>query len=187
MQIYLLYIEIIYNISVICKDLIFLMKKTSSTKKLHFWKIDTLLILFDENNIAKLFAYMWVNSFNRMFPLLFNWIWMDMIFKSNLSKMFLKFFAKFTWKHLRLVTMLKRDSSSGVLHANSENFVQNTFGWLLLGFFEWTNRNQVFSNFEHVWLPLLNVMNTMIFAIGKLCFAELRNIFFLMILHVKGL
>ena len=43
------------NISVICKDLVFWVKKTSSTKKFHFLKLPfSLLIFSDENNITKL-------------------------------------------------------------------------------------------------------------------------------------
>ena len=61
-------------------------------------------------------------------------------------------------------------------------FLQNTSGRLLLDFFihltklffaiQWTNRNQVLYIFEHVLSWLLNVMNIMSFASGKLYFAK---------------
>ena len=44
---------------------------------------------------------------------------------------------------------------------------------------QWTNRNQVFSIFEHVLLRLSNVMNIMNFAVGKLYFAKLARVSFL--------
>ena len=57
-------------------------------------------------------------------------------------------------------------------------FLQNTFGRLLLGFFHslscffatrFTNRNPVFSIFEHVLSRLSNVINIMNFAFIVLC------------------
>ena len=61
-------------------------------------------------------------------------------------------------------------------------FLQNTSRRLLLDFFihltklffaiQWTNRNQVLYIFEHVLSWLLNVMNIMSFASGKLYFAK---------------
>ena len=114
-----------------------------------------------------------------------------MIFKSSHSQMFyktsvLKDFAKFTWKHLRPVTVSKRDSSSGVF-LQILWFFKKTFRQLLLDFFQWTYRNQVFSIFEHVWFQHPNVMNIMNFAIEKLYFAKLTRVSFLVKLRAKGL
>ena len=88
---------------------------TSIFKKLSF----SLLIFFDENVITKLVGDTLGNCFRRVYQLLCNWIKMHMIFKSSRSKMFykigvLKKSAKFRWKHLRPVTLLKRDSSTDV-------------------------------------------------------------------------
>ena len=78
--------------------------------------------------------------------------------------MFLKNFAEFTWKHLRAVPQVKRNSIASaflwICEIFKNPFLQNTSGRLLLNFFHslgcffatrLTNRNQVFSIFEYVY------------------------------------
>ena len=108
------------------------------------------LLIFSENNIAKLVGDTWGNCFNRLCQLLYNWIWMNMIFKSSHWQMFykipfLKNFTKFTWKHLTPSTLLKRDSRTGVflwiLRYFQETLLYKTpldkcFWWMFLFTFE---------------------------------------------------
>ena len=147
MQPCLLYIEITYditgrkNIGVICRDWFPGWRKQAWPKTFSF------LIFSDEMKCDDI----WGNCFNRLCQFLRNWIKLNMIFKSSCLQMFyklgvLKYFTKFTWKHIRPAT------------AKKTPFSQNTSRWLLwdfsyfLLFFDTkrTNRNQVFSNFEHV-------------------------------------
>ena len=94
-----------------------------------------------------------------------------------LRNSFSKIFAKFKWKHLRPVTLLKRDSSAGVFLWFLQNLYRTPLDdwfwifWFVLLLFitQWTNRNQVFSIFEHVLSHLSKVMNIVNFAIGKPC------------------
>ena len=87
--------------------------------------------------------------------------------------MFLKNFAEFTWKHLRAVPQVKRNSIASaflwICEIFKNPFLQNTSGRLVLNFFHslgcffatrLTNRNQVFSIFECL-SRLSNVMNIM--------------------------
>ena len=140
----------------------------------------------DETNISKLVCDMWVNRLCHI-PVLCNWIWMNMIFKSSRSKIFcktgvLKPFVKLPRKHLRHVTILKKLQLSCFSYEFFK-FVKNTFGRLLLDNFHWANRNQVFSFFERVLLLLHSIaMNIMNFAIKKQYFAKCT-----MKLHVKYL
>ena len=104
-------------------------RKQAWAKKLHFLKIAVFFFSI----------FWWGNYFNRLCQLLYNWIRMNMIFKISRSEMFykisvLKNFAKFTWKHVRPVTLLKRDSSAGVFLRILGN-LQNNSGRLLLDFF----------------------------------------------------
>ena len=55
-----------------------------------FKKLLFSLSISDINNIAKLVGDMWGNCFNRLCQLLYNWIRMNMIFKSSHSQMFYK-------------------------------------------------------------------------------------------------
>ena len=84
----------------------------------------------------------------------------------------LRNYAEFTWKQLRTVTLVKKNQvqvlSCEFCKIFKNPFWQNTSGRLLLDFFsftqlffatQWTNRNQVFSIFEHVLSRLSNVMN----------------------------
>ena len=116
-------------------------KKTSWPKKFSF------LIFSDEMKCDDI----WGNCFNRSCQFLCNWIKLNMIFKSSCLQMFyklgvLKYFTKFTWKHIRPAI------------AKKTPFLQNTSRWrlwdfsyfLLFFYTKRTNRNQVFSNFEHV-------------------------------------
>ena len=168
MQTCLLYIEIIYKVSVVCKDLVFWVKKTVQPKSCFFKKLSfSLLIFSDKNDKAKLVDDMQVNCFIKLWRLLCNWIWMNMIFKSSCSQMFyktsaLKNFAKFTWTPLNDCFQLP-----------------NFFSELI--------ETRFSSIFEHVLLRPFNVMNIMNFAIEKLCFAKLERVSFLMKLHAKGL
>ena len=175
----------------------------------------SLLIFSDENNIAKIVSDMWGNCFNRLYQLLYNWNRINMFSKSSHSQIFykkgvLKNFAKFTWKHPRPVTLLKRDSSTGAFREIWRH-LKNSFSteqlWTFASeFFHsfnfffatlWTKRNQAFSIFEQVLSRLSNVMNIMNFAIGKLCETDegtlkhlsklTRKDSFLMKLRAKGL
>ena len=89
----------------------------------------------------------------------------------------LKNFAEFTWKQLRSVTLIKKTPvqvlSCEFCEIFKNPFRQNTSGRTASGIFsftqlffatQWTNRNQVFSIFEHVLSRLSNVMNIMNFA-----------------------
>ena len=97
--------------------------------------------------------------------LLYNWVRMNMIFKSSRSQMFykiviLKNFAEFSWKRLRAQTVLKRDSSAGVFLRILRNFQEVLFHraplndcfWIFSYFLlfiatQWINRNHVFYYF----------------------------------------
>ena len=65
----------------------------------------------------------------------------------------------------------KWDSFTGVW----ENLIMTAFGFIIQNFLlicatQWTNRNQMFSILEHVLSQVLNVINIMNFAFGKLHF-----------------
>ena len=81
-------------------------------------------------------------------------------------------------KGYHLDTSFKRDSSS-VFSCKFCKFFTEPFWTTASEVLQWTNRNQVFSIFEHVLLRLSNVMNIMNFAIGKLYFAKLARVSFL--------
>ena len=116
-------------------------------------------------------------------------IQLNMVFKTSRSSMFyrigvLKSYAVLTWKHLTPVSLIKTDFSTGTsIRVFPETFgkflritfLQNTSGQPLLDFFihlttelffaiHWTNRSQVFYNFEQVLSRLSNVMNIMSFV-----------------------
>ena len=155
-----------------------------------FWKLFSLLILFYENNVEKLVGDMWGYSFNWLCQLLYNWIRMNMIFKSSCSQIFykiaaLKNFTKFKWKHLRPVAKsVKKRLQHRCFPVNfvkflKTPFLQNTSGQLLLNFFIYftvslppseliENRLFPFLNMFYYKSHLSNVMNIMNFAIEKL-------------------
>ena len=100
----------------------------------------------------------------------------------------LKNFAEFTWKQLRSVTLIKKTPvqvlSCEFCEIFKNPFWQNTSGRTASGIFsftqlffatQWTNRNQVFSIFEHVLSRISNVMNIMDFAFGKFYFVKKRT------------
>ena len=151
------------------------LKKTSLTKEVTFLKNCCFLLIFsDQDNIAKLvvgeeiFLTDFVNYCS---------IQINMIFKSSYSQMFYKISvsknsAKFTWKHLRLVTLLQnlRPFTPETFYETPPDNYFCVFSFILLLFVtHWTNKNQVFSIFEEVLSQLLNVINIMNFEFGKLC------------------
>ena len=109
----------------------------------------------------------------------------NMVLQSSHSLLFykigvLKNFAEFTWKQLRSVTLIKKNPvqvlSCEFCKFFKNPFWQNTFRWLLLDFFsftqlffvsQWANGNQIFSIFEHVLSQLSNVMNIMNFTLKQ--------------------
>ena len=124
-----------------------------------------------------------------MCQLLCNWIWVNMIFKSYRSQMFYKtgVVKVLENSHKSTCNYVKKRLQLRCFYCEFCKFFKNTFGRLLLDFFQWTNRNQVFSIFEHVSLRLSNVINIINFAIEKLHLAKLTRASFLMKLHAKGL
>ena len=151
----------------------------------------SLLIFSNENNIAKVIGDMWGNCFNKMSQSLNSWMRMNMIFKSSCSQMFykigvLKKFAKFSWKHLRPATMLKKRLQRRCFTVNfakflRTRFLQNTSGRLLLFFLirftvflptQWSYRDQVFSIFL-TCLKAYNFIEKRFISLGKL----FRNLF----------
>ena len=140
---------------------------------------------------------MWGYYFNRLCHLLHNWIWMNMIFKSNGSQMFYKIivvknFTKFIWKYLRPVNLSKRDSAlvfptdfCEILKIKTP-FLQINTGRLLLDFFinftVFLSPGEIIETRLFTFLnmfyksDLWNVMNVMNFAIEKLYFAKQKKV-----------
>ena len=116
---------------------------------------------------------------------------MNRTFKSSHLHIFykkgvLKKFAEFAGKHLRPLTLLKKNPAQ-TFSCEFCKFFKNTFRRLLLDFFQGTNRNQIFSIFVNVLLQLLKVMNIINFTIGILYFAKLRIVSFLTKIHARGI
>ena len=89
----------------------------------------------------------------------FSWIQIKMVFKNSHSLFVftsvLKNFTELTWKHLRSVTLIKRDSSTGaflwILWNFKNPFLQNISWWLLLDFFQSINCFSATSFLSHFW------------------------------------
>ena len=134
------------NISMICKELVSRVKKTNLGcifKKLLF---SLVLIFFDENNNSKI-RYVWGSCSNRFCQVLFNWIQINMVFKSCYSQKFYKIdplenFLKFKWKQakslfnkatvLRFLTLLKKTAVQ-MFSCGLANFLRTSFLWSTSG------------------------------------------------------
>ena len=86
------------------------------------------IIFYEAKCYSKCYSEYLNIIFTRLeFRKLFNLVQINMVFRSSHSSMFykigvLKNYAEFTWKHLRSVTLIKRDFSAGVSLRIFRNF-----------------------------------------------------------------